>query len=172
MYLSNRDIKWAIECGQLIVDPRPEELIPSKGYDETSIDLHLGSISTAMIWDLDKLRHSDKARGFALESQAPEVRLGSFDFEVMAKDHLKPVPEGDGSEGDQKRLVYRRGSEIIVHQLGFLLWSTKEEVGTPKVDPGLYVTSAASRINLLCKCQEHEGPHWFNGALYCTYHSC
>jgi hypothetical protein len=42
MYLSNRDIKWAIDCGKLIVDPRPEACEPPKGYDETGIDLHWG----------------------------------------------------------------------------------------------------------------------------------
>lgn len=39
MYLSNRDIRWAIDRGTLIVDPRPEAL--GAGYDETAIDLHL-----------------------------------------------------------------------------------------------------------------------------------
>jgi hypothetical protein len=47
MFLSGRDIKWAIDCGKLIVAPRPEEL--QCGYDETSIDLHLGPIETARI---------------------------------------------------------------------------------------------------------------------------
>ena len=37
MYLSDRDLKFAVETVQLIVDPKPEE------YDTTSIDLHLGS---------------------------------------------------------------------------------------------------------------------------------
>jgi hypothetical protein len=51
MYLSNRDIKWAIDCGKLTVDPRPENYrgprgnLPSAGYDETSIDLHLVPLS-------------------------------------------------------------------------------------------------------------------------------
>ena len=60
MYLSNRDIKWAIECGHLIVKPRPEEM--SKGYDETSIDLHLDAVKEAQIWDLDALRQAETGR--------------------------------------------------------------------------------------------------------------
>lgn len=35
MYLSDRDLKFAVETGQLIVAPAPTE------YDTTSIDLHL-----------------------------------------------------------------------------------------------------------------------------------
>jgi hypothetical protein len=35
MYLSNRDIKWAIDCGKLIANPRPE--VFNAGYDETSM---------------------------------------------------------------------------------------------------------------------------------------
>jgi dCTP deaminase len=38
---------------------------------------------------------------------------------------------------DANRLVYRRGSEVIVKPQGFLLWQTKEEVGTPATNPGL-----------------------------------
>jgi hypothetical protein len=48
MYLSSRNIKWAIDCGKLVVDPRPEDL--KKGYDETAIDLHLGPLDNAKVW--------------------------------------------------------------------------------------------------------------------------
>jgi hypothetical protein len=50
-------MKWAIDCGKLIVDPRPEDWKTSEGepdpmgYDETSIDLHLGPLSVAKVWD-------------------------------------------------------------------------------------------------------------------------
>src|SRR5215212_5574430 len=36
---------------------------------------------------------------------------------------------------DPKQLVYKNGSEIFVRTGGFLLWQTKEKVGTPPVDP-------------------------------------
>jgi deoxycytidine triphosphate deaminase len=135
MYLSNRDIKWAIECGKLIVDPSPEACVPPKGYDETAIDLHLGPLDTAKIWDLGSLSASDAARGANLGDQAPEVHLGRFDFRTLAAGHLKPVPDGEKDKDEKPRLVYKRGSEIIVRQLGFLLWSTRERVGTPEIDP-------------------------------------
>jgi hypothetical protein len=35
MYLSDRDLEFAVRTGQLIVNPPPAE------YDTTSIDLHL-----------------------------------------------------------------------------------------------------------------------------------
>ena len=37
-----------------------------------------------------------------------------------------PPPE------DDKQLVFRRGNEIIIRPQGFLLWQTKEVVGTPE----------------------------------------
>jgi len=135
MYLSNRDIKWAIGCGKLIVEPRPEAHTPPKGYDETAIDLHLGPIETAKVWDLASLAASDAARGAASQGQAPEVHLGSFEYRTMAAGHLKPVPAQDKDTAGKPRLVYRRGDEIIVRQLGFLLWTTREKVGTPAIDP-------------------------------------
>jgi deoxycytidine triphosphate deaminase len=59
MYLSNRDIKWAVDCGRLIVSPRPEDA--GEGYDETSIDLHLDRIEEAKIWDVAALLESEDA---------------------------------------------------------------------------------------------------------------
>jgi deoxycytidine triphosphate deaminase len=135
MYLSNRDIKWAIDCGKLIVDPRPEDCKPRKGYDETAIDLHLGPIETAKIWDLGALRASDVARGATTPAQAPELHLGGFDYRVMAAGHLRAIPDGETDNNNRQRLVYRRGDHIIVRQLGFLLWTTQEKVGTPEVSP-------------------------------------
>ena len=142
MYLSNRDIKWAIECGKLIVKPRPEDLQDSKGrpapegYDETSIDLHLGPISTAMVWELEAIGASDASRGFSEHANAPEVRLGTFDWATF-KENLKAVPTEDAENTDSPSAppaVFRRGNEIIVRRFGFLLWTTKEWVGTPRVD--------------------------------------
>jgi deoxycytidine triphosphate deaminase len=140
MYLSNRDIRWAIECGKLIVDPRPEACVPPKGYDETGIDLHLGPIDTAKIWDLGSLSANDAGRGAARAGQPPEVHLGTFDYRLMAAGHLRPVPEGEDDGEGKPRLVYWRGGEMIVRQLGFLLWSTRERVGTPEIDPASLAT--------------------------------
>ena len=46
MFLSDRDLLWAIQTGRLIINPRPEKI------DATSIDLHLGKIDDAKIWDI------------------------------------------------------------------------------------------------------------------------
>jgi deoxycytidine triphosphate deaminase len=144
MYLTNRDIKWAIDSGKLIVNPRPEELTPPKGYDETSIDLHLGALESAKVWDLEGLRREDRTRGIVHGNHPPEVGIGSFDWDEMVASHLKAVPEGD----EEGRLVFRRGNEIVVRQLGFVLWTTKEEVGTPKIDPLL--TTHQRQPELIC----------------------
>jgi dCTP deaminase len=129
MYLSNRDIKWAIECGYLIVQPPPEEM--GKGYDETSIDLHLDEVKEAKIWDLEALRRAEagRARG------QPEVHIGAFNYGEFSERYLIDPPEPATEETDLK--VFRRGPEIIVKPGGFLLWQTKEWVGTPKKNPGL-----------------------------------
>jgi deoxycytidine triphosphate deaminase len=153
MYLSNRDIKWAIDCGKLIVDPRPEEWkTPSDepdplGYDETSIDLHLGPLSVAKVWNLDQLRAEDRKRGITV-NEWPEIRLGSFDWDDMARDHLKDVPEGEKGIGGKARQVFKRDEEIIVRPNGFLLWATRERVGTPKVD--LAISEPQRYPELIC----------------------
>jgi hypothetical protein len=106
------------------------------GYDETAIDLHLGPIDAAKSWDLGTLTAGDAARG----GQAPEIHLGRFDYRTMAEGHLRPVPEGEEDGEGRPRPVYRRGDEIVVRQLGFLLWTTRETVGTPEIDPASLAT--------------------------------
>lgn len=139
MYLSNRDIQWAIACGKLIVDPRPEDWKDAagnpdpRGYDETSIDLHLGPLSGAMVWDLGQIRESDRGRGRARPDEAPAIHLGAFDWDYMVQ-HLGQVPLGERDDDGHDRKVFRRDDEIVVRPFGFLLWATREEVGTPKID--------------------------------------
>jgi dCTP deaminase len=126
MYLSNRDIKWAIQCGQLLVQPSPEQM--GKGFDETSIDLHLDHVDEAKIWNVQALQQSEHARG----SRGPEVHIGRFHYVDFARLYLMAPP------ADHDQPVFRRGSEIIVKPGGFLLWQTKEVVGTRSGDnPGL-----------------------------------
>jgi dCTP deaminase len=127
MYLSNRDIKWAINGGRLIASPRPEEL--GKGYDETSIDLHLDRIQEAKIWDVEALLDSEDARG----GRYPEVKIGRFNWGKFSEKYLRDPPDW-GDDSNEK--VLRRGPEIIVRPGGFVLWQTKERVGTPTVNPG------------------------------------
>lgn len=129
MFLSSRDIKWAIECGYLIVNPPPEEL--NSGYDETSIDLHLDKVEEAKVWDIEALRRTEQGRARG----RPEVHIGAFVYASFAERYLIDPPEPQGDESELR--VFRRGPEIIVRTGGFLLWQTKELVGTPKKNPGL-----------------------------------
>jgi dCTP deaminase len=121
MYLSDRDIRWAIDKGLLIIDPKPDP-------DPTSIDLHLDHVSQAKIWNVEKFRERDAARG----QDEPEVRLGSFNYTALADEYLCPPPTHHTGEDN---LVSLRGEEVIVKPRGFLLWQTKETVGTPPDNP-------------------------------------
>jgi dCTP deaminase len=131
MYLSNRDIKWAIECGKLIVDPPPEHF--NAGYDETSIDLHLDSIKNgARVWDIESYKKNAKPRG---AHRHAEIELGSFQWEDISDEYLVEVPaEAEGEEEAENQYVFVRSKEVVVRPFGFLLWTTKEKVGTPKID--------------------------------------
>lgn len=142
MYLSSRDIKWAIECGKLIVNPPPEHF--GAGYDETSIDVHLGPVSQAKVWTTAKLveeaeerRKKDIEKGRPPHSGDPiEVYIGQFKFDPFARSHQIAVPEMTDEEAVANNLlVYRRSNEIVVKKFGFLLWQTKEIIGTPRVNP-------------------------------------
>jgi dCTP deaminase len=116
MFLSDRDLRWAIETGRLFIDPRPDKI------DTTSIDLHLDAASQAKIWNMTAIAANNKKMGI---KQGDEVRIGTFDFRKFSADFLAPLPE------DNKQSVYCRGKEIVIKPYGFLLWQTKERVGTP-----------------------------------------
>lgn len=116
MFLSDRDLRWAIETGRLIVEPRP------KTIDPTSIDLHLDSADQAKRWDMDALARSNRTHG----NRETELRIGKFDFRTFSGSYLVPLLE------DQKEAVFRRGKEVIIKPGGFVLWQTLEEVGTPE----------------------------------------
>src|SRR4051812_17774791 len=95
MYLSGRDIKWAIACGKLLVDPPPEFF--GAGYDETSIDLHLDAIDQgARVWDIEAYNGAFRAAvaGRGISTGSPnELRLGTFDFNVISERYLTKVPD-------------------------------------------------------------------------------
>ncbi len=124
MYLSDRDLAWAIETGRLIVEPPPEKI------DATSLDLHLGNIADAKIWDIDQFAEVLNAHGKA----RPELHIGQYRFGKFATKYTKPPPDYNH---DSEYLVMRRGAEIIVRPLGFLLWPTREKVGTPEKNADL-----------------------------------
>jgi dCTP deaminase len=80
------------------------------------------------VWDIEAFRKHNKKHG---HGDVPELRIGSFDYKSFAGDFQKSpvvVHPGTGTED----LVFRRGDEIIVRPRGFVLWQTKEKVGTPE----------------------------------------
>ena len=120
MYLSDREMEKAIKQGALIVDP-PVEIGP------TSIDLHLDSVDEAKIWDIKKFKEANQAAGHA----DLELNIGKFKYKMFSPTYLLPPPEQDGANVQ----VWRRGNQIIIKPGGFLLWQTRERVGTPERNP-------------------------------------
>jgi dCTP deaminase len=120
MFLSDREMLYAIQCGRLIVDP-PTEIGP------TSIDLHLDKVEQAKVWDIDKLARRNREHGLPER----ELRIGQCDYGRMSQEYHVSPPE------DQQAPVFRRNHQIIVKPLGFVVWQTKEVVGTPDEDADL-----------------------------------
>ena len=124
MFLSDRDLLWAIKTGRLSVTPRPETI------DATSIDLHLGKVDDAKIWDIEQFASDQRASG----KLRPELCVGDYKIGMFGPKYTTPPPP---FARDSNHAVSRRGDEIIVRPLGFLLWPTREEVGTPKINADL-----------------------------------
>jgi dCTP deaminase len=141
VFLSNRDILWAIRCQQLIVEPSPEQF--GAGYDETSIDLHLDNVSEAKVWDVATFAGREADRG----GKGPELHLGSFNYGRFSEEYLIDPPEEGAEDSRQGQPVCRRGRQVIVKPGGFLLWTTKERVGTPPANPRLiaFVNAKSTR---------------------------
>src|SRR5438067_5124035 len=86
MYLSDRDIEWALEKGLLICEV-PDGVAPPK-VDPTSIDLRLDHVSQARVWDVAKLKRTHGKAG-----AVAEVHLGSFRFAEFRDEYLTEPPE-------------------------------------------------------------------------------
>lgn len=121
MYLSNRDLRWAIECGRLIVEPPPTKI------DPTSIDLHLDKIEEAKVWDVGAYCRDRDVSG----DRGAELRIGKFQYGQFSKKYLRPLP------ADPSAKAFCRGREAVLRPGGFLLWQTKEKVGTPETGASL-----------------------------------
>lgn len=138
MYLSDRDLRFAVETGQLIVSPPPHE------YDTTSIDLHLDKVEEAKVWDVDAFKAKQSEAG-----NDPWLRVGKFKLRAFSRDFYRSIPE-DSSLGNK---VYRNGDRVILRPGGFFLWQTREAVGTPEEDPRLICfidgKSSSARAGLL-----------------------
>jgi len=118
MYLSDRDLKYAIETGRLIVNPAPEE------YDTTSIDLHLDEITQAKVWNIDAYVTSQQSSG-----SPTWVRTGKYNFRSFSAKYFQDIST------TRTEKVYRDGDRVILKPGGFFLWQTVEKVGTPEEDP-------------------------------------
>lgn len=121
MYLSDRDLEWAIECGRLIIEPKPKKI------DATSIDLHLDSVDKARVWDVDQFEKDNSDAGH----EGKELRTSKIHYKNFSRKYQIPVPD------KTEQLVFRRQNQIIIKPGGFLLWQTLEVVGTPEENAGL-----------------------------------
>lgn len=121
MYLSDRDFLWAIKMGKIIFEPPPKE----SDVDSTSIDLHLGPVNAVRTWDTRAYLADRGDEG----TTRPELKVGEYKFETFSRKWAKPVPR---YSSDKDQLVgLRHEEEIVVKPGGFLLWPTREKVGTP-----------------------------------------
>ena len=124
MYLSDIDLKEAVRCGDLIVNPLPEDEI-----GPTSIDLHLGPIEEAKIWDFEKLAEHNKTLGLPRK----ELNIARMTYGTVSRQYLiEPPREADIKD---KGLVFRRENAIVLRPYGFVVWQTKEVAGTPIENP-------------------------------------
>lgn len=82
MYLSDRDLKFAVETGQLIVDPAPTE------FDTTSIDLHLDKVNEAKIWDVEAFKQKQASSG-----NDSWLRVGKYKYRTFSQEFYQNVPE-------------------------------------------------------------------------------
>ncbi len=155
MYLSDRDLEYAIECGKLVFDPRPEKI------DATSIDLHLDAITEAKIWNVAKFANDESARG----RTRPELRIAQYNLATFGEGYLCAPPE---DSADSLDLVVKRGHQIIVRPHGFLLWQTREVVGTnadKNADLICFVDgkSTRARAGILVHLDRPHHPHHVEG---------
>ena len=118
MYLSDRELREAIDNRTLIVDP-VGEIGPS------SIDIHLDDIEQAQVWDMEKIREHNRDHGL----NERELRVSRIQYGNISKLYLKPPPHEPEANDDDK--VFRRDREIVLRPFGFVLWQTKEVIGTP-----------------------------------------
>ncbi len=123
MYLSDVDLRQAVESGDLIVEPKPD-----KEIGPTSIDLHLGPVHEAAVWDFEALAEHNRIMGH----QPRELNVARMTYGAVSRQFLVPPPgEADVGEG----LVFKRENAIILRPQGFVVWQTREVVGTPDKAP-------------------------------------
>jgi dCTP deaminase len=85
--------------------------------------------------------------------RGPELHLGRFTYGEFSEAYLIDPPEEAATDAErQQQRVCRRGRQVIVKPGGFLLWQTKERVGTPVLNPRFIAfvnaKSTRSRVGL------------------------
>ena len=123
MYLSDVDLRQAIQCGDLIVTPPPTEEI-----GPTSIDLHLGPVEEAAVWDCEAIAAHNEDLGLPPR----ELNVARMTYGTVSRQYMvSPPREAEVGDG----LVFRREDAIILRSHGFVVWQTEEVVGTPDENP-------------------------------------
>ena len=112
MFLSDVDLRRAIERGHLIVNPPPD-----KEIGKTSIDLYLDSVEEAKVWDIERYAKDNNIRGYP----SKELHVARMDYGKISREYMIPPP-GEANKGDG--LVFRRENAIIVKPNGFVIWQT------------------------------------------------
>jgi len=123
VYLSDVDLRQAIQCGDLIVTPPPTEEI-----GPTSIDLHLGPVEEAAVWDCEAIAAHNEDLGLPPR----ELNVARMTYGTVSRQYMvSPPREAEVGDG----LVFRREDAIILRSHGFVVWQTEEVVGTPDENP-------------------------------------
>ncbi|HUS46724.1 MAG TPA: hypothetical protein VNA25_05700 [Phycisphaerae bacterium] len=123
MYLSDVDLREAIRSGRLIVDPPPTDELGA-----TSIDLHLDGVDQARVWDTGKLAKHNKAHG----RPTLELDIARMTYGLISRKYLIAPPHEREAKEES---VIRRDDSVIIKPMGFVLWQTKEVIGTPEESP-------------------------------------
>lgn len=123
MFLSDRDLLWAIDNNKLISKPYPNK----DDIGSSSIDLHLDRVEEAKIWNINEYNHDAAREG----NPEFELELGEFDYRKVSQKYLI-TPSSNPQEK-----VFRRRDQLIIKPNAFVLWQTKEKIGTPSVGADL-----------------------------------
>lgn len=134
MYLANKDLQHAINTGRLIFRPPPEP----DSFDTDSIDVTLGELSAARIIDEQKFTdnwESNRLQGATI-TPFPSLSVGKFSWKAWEGDYLCPPPTYT-EDLDGKVFVYE--GMVVLKPGGYVIWSTREVVGTPEENPEFVV---------------------------------
>jgi dCTP deaminase len=88
----------------------------------------LDSVEEAKVWDFQALAKDNKTMGH----NPRELNVARMTYGVVSRKYLISPP-GEAEVGDS--LVFKRENAVILRPNGFVVWQTKEKVGTPEEDP-------------------------------------